>query len=275
MKVLIVLMGVCLVFLSIGITVFADPAAPVVANMSVTDPVDLGACSTVMIWCNGTVSDGDGWDGEIDNVNATLWDEAATNEGDSDNNSDHYTNTSCTLGDNISVTDVFVNCSFTLQYHANPANWTCKIYANDSTDSASNSTNLTVNSLIALDAEDTIDFQTLDPGATSSDDVNNTITNCGNVGIDLNLSGTDLANETATVTNITVGNIKYNVTDYFQDYATGMTSLSGTSTYANFSLAKRANGAMTDKTHWKVSIPSVIEDLLYTGTVTFTAVADS
>jgi len=277
MRFLIVpIIGVCMAFLFIGISVFAGPAVPVVSNMSVSDPIDLNACSTVVIWCNASVSDGDGWYNEIDNVNATLWDEAAANEGDSDDNSNHYTNYSCKLGGNISVTDVFVNCSFTIQYYANPAEWTCKIRANDSSSNVgSNSTNLTVNTLIALDADNAINFGNLNPGNTSSSDVNNTVTNCGNVGIDLNLSGTDLTNNSATVTNITVGNIKYNVTHYNQDYAGGMKSLSATSTHADFSLAKRTNGMMTNKTYWKISVPSVIENLIYEGTVTFTAVTDS
>ncbi|NIQ18028.1 MAG: hypothetical protein GTN43_04435 [Candidatus Aenigmarchaeota archaeon] len=263
-------------FLLAGIVVLAGPAVPSVSNMTLTDPVDLNACSTVVIWCNATITDDDGWYNEVDTVNATLWDEAAVNEGDSDDNSNHYTNLSCALGENISATDVFVNCSFTLQYYANPANWTCKIRVNDSSSNVgSNSTNLTVNTLIALDAEDTMNFGSLDPGVTSPDDVNNTVTNCGNVAIDLNLSGTDLTNTSATVTNITVGSIKYNVTNYSQDYATGMTSLSATSTRADFNLGKRTNGAMTNKTYWKISIPSVIENLIYTGTVTFTAVTDS
>jgi len=273
---IVLILGVSLLLMSLRTGVLAGPAVPGVSNMSVSDPVDLNSCSTVVVWCNATITDGDGWYNEIDNVNATLWNEAAANEDSGDDSSNHYTNLSCVLGENISVNDVFVNCTFTVQYYANPAEWTCKIRANDTDSNAgSNSTNLTVNTLIALDAENTINFGSLSPGENRTDDVNNTVTNCGNVGIDLNLSGTDLTNTSATVTNISVGNVHYNVTDYDQDYATLMTALSATPTWADFSLGKRTNGVMSNKTYWKIGLPSVIEDLVYTGMITFTAVSDS
>ncbi|UCC91861.1 MAG: hypothetical protein JSV39_01145, partial [Candidatus Aenigmatarchaeota archaeon] len=71
LKFLIVLTAwICLAFLSLGIGVLAGPAVPSVSNPVATDPVDLSACSTVVIWCSANISDGDGW-GDIDNVNAT------------------------------------------------------------------------------------------------------------------------------------------------------------------------------------------------------------
>ncbi|NIO21306.1 MAG: hypothetical protein GTN76_11365 [Candidatus Aenigmarchaeota archaeon] len=274
--VLLALLAVPLAFgEDITSSVAVGTAAPVVGNIYFTpSPIDLSSCGTVTIWCNATVTDANGYN-DVQAANVTFWDEAATNEGNSDDNSNHYTNVSCTLNSGSGST-VQANCSLTLQYYANPANWTCKVYANDTGgESDSNSSNVTVNSLIALDADNTIDFLTLSPGATSSDDVNNTVTNCGNVIMDLNLSGTNLTNTTATVANITVGNVHYNVTDYYQDYATLMTALTNTSTWADFSLAKRTNGVSTNKTYWKISIPGSIENLIYTGTITFTAVTDS
>ncbi|NIO22848.1 MAG: hypothetical protein GTN38_02360 [Candidatus Aenigmarchaeota archaeon] len=266
-------MAVCLAYLFIRTGVLAQPEFPGVLSVVATDPVDLNACSTVVIWCNATINDSTGWT-DIVNVNATLWDDSKVDEFDSDDNSNHYTNLSCGLNSG-SGSIVQANCTFTVQYYANPAEWTCIVYANDTGgNSTSNSTNLTVNSLIALNAESTIDFQTLSPGATSPDDVNNTVTNCGNVPIDLNLSGTNLTNVSATVTNISVGNVKYNLTDYAQDYTANMSSLNSSSTYTDFSLVKRTNGVSTNKTYWKIGIPSVIEDLVYTGTITFIAVTD-
>ncbi len=274
---ILLIIGGCLTFISLRIGVLAGPAVPSVSNLTATDPVDLSACSTVVIWCNATVSDGDGWE-DVDNVNATLWDDSVTNEGDSDDNSNHYTNYSCTLGTNTSLNDVPANCSFTVQYYANPAEWTCKIYANDTSSNVdSNSTaDVTVNTLRALDAENTINFGSLAPGANSSADINNTITNCGNVAIDLNLSGTNLTNASASVTNISVTNVKYNVTDWNQDYSDNMTSLLYLDdTRTEFSLAKRTNGESNQTTYWKIGMPASIETLIYTGTITFTAVADT
>lgn len=268
--------GICLAFLSMRAGVLAGPASPLVSGITATDPVNLNTCSTVVIWCNATINDGDGWE-DINNVNATLWDPASTAEGSSDSNSNHYTNSSCTLGANVSFTDVPANCSFTLQYYANPADWTCKIYANDTSGNSGSSfiTDATINTLRALDAENAIDFGSLVPDSTSPEDANNTVTNCGNVPIDLNLSGTDLVNASAGIANISVSSVKHNVTAPGQDYAAGMSPLSATPTYANFTLAKRTNGLSINKTYWKIGVPSVIEKLIYTGTITFTAVDDN
>jgi hypothetical protein len=277
LKLLVVLPACILIaFLAARMGVFANPGAPIVADVVATDLLDLNSCLTVLIWCNATISDDDTWE-DIDNVNATLWDSLNSLEETSDDNSLHYTNYSCALETNISLYTVTVNCSFTVQYYANPSNWTCKIYANDSTgNSASNSTdNITINTLRALDAEVAINFGTLAPGVTSASDVNNTVTNCGNVALDLNLSGTNLTNVSASVTNITVGNIKYNVTYPGSDYTVNMTSLSASPTYANFSLVKRTTTVSTSKTYWKISVPETIENLIYSGTITFTAVEDT
>jgi len=277
LKLLVVLPACILIaFLAARTGVFANPGAPIVADVVATDPVDLSTCSTVLVWCNATVTDDDTWE-DIDNVNATLWDSLNSVEETSDDNNLHYTNYSCALETNISLYTVTVNCSFTVEYYANPSNWTCKIYANDSTaNSASNSTdNITINTLRALDAEANINFGALAPGVTSASDVNNTVTNCGNVALDLNLNGTNLTNVSASVANITVSNIKYNVTYPDSDYTVNMTSLSPSPTYADFSLAKRTTTVSTGKTYWKINIPETIENLIYSGTITFTAVEDT
>jgi len=239
-----------------------------------TVQIDLSSCGNVTVWCNATVMDANGWN-DIQTVNATFWAESETDEGSPNNNSNHYTNSSCNLNGGSGST-VQANCSFTLRYYAIPANWTCAMYATDTASLiGSNSSNVTINSLISLDAENAINFGSLSPGATSPADMNNTVTNCGNVRMDLNLSGTNLTNTSATVTNITVDRVNYNVTNYSQTYNVTMTMLSGTSTKADLNLAKRTNGASTSKTYWKISIPASIENLIYEGTVTFTAVTDS
>jgi len=123
---------------------------------------------------------------------------------------------------------------------------------------------------------DNINFGSLSPGGTSTDDVNNTVTNCGNAVIDLNLSGTNLTNASASVANITVGNVKYNVTNPGQDYTANMTSLTLSSvTRTEFSLAKRTTTPSNQTTFWKISIPASIENLIFTGAITFMAVADT
>lgn len=253
----------------------ANPAPPVVSGMSVTTPVDLSACSSAVVWCNATVSDEADWK-NIDVVNATLWDYYLSSDGYADDNNNHYTNSSCTLDENVSLTEVPVRCSFDVQYYANPGTWTCAIHANNTAgESGSSAANATVNTLRALDAENSMDFGSLSPGSVSPGDVNNGVTNCGNVPIDLNLSGTDLTNATASVTNVSVSYVKYNVTDAAQSYADAMIALSTTPAYANFTLAKRTTVLSVDDTYWKIGIPASIENLVFTGTISFTAVPDT
>jgi hypothetical protein len=251
-------------------------AAPTVGTVTASDDVDISSpCGTVTINCSAVITDANGYN-DVQHANATIWDSLNAVEGDSDNNNNHYTNLTCLLSGG-SGSNVNANCSFTVQYYANPSNWTCKIYANDTTgNSASNSAdNITIITFRAIDAEDIINFDSLAPGGTSTDDVNNTVTNCGNVALDLNLSGTNLTNVSASVTNITVSNVKYNVTYPGSDYTVNMTSLSASSIRANFSLAKRTTTVSTGKTYWKIAIPSSIENLIYSGTITFTAVEDT
>jgi hypothetical protein len=274
--VLLALLAIPLAFgEDVSTSVTIGPANPVVGVVTVTpSPVDLSTCGTVTVWCNATITDANGWN-DIVASNATLWDIATTTEFASDNSSDHYTNLSCVLGSGSGSARP-VNCTFTLQYYANNATtWNCGVYANDTAGASdSNYTNFTVNPLISLDAENAINFGSLSPGATSPSDVNNTVTNCGNIGIDLQLTGTNLTNTSATVTNISVDYVKYNLTTYDEDYATGMQSLYETGGMNwHFNLAKRTNGVMSNKTYWKISIPGSIENLVYTGTINFTAVA--
>jgi hypothetical protein len=250
--------------------------SPSVGPISYSDNVDLSSCGTVTVWCNATITDANGWN-DIRTVNATLWDSVSTTEESSDDSSNHYMNNSCGMISGSGST-AQANCSFALQYYANATNWTCKVYANDSSGNVDSNTtydNVTINTLRALDAEDTINFGSLAPGGTSPEDVNNTVTNCGNAPIDLNLTGTNITNASASVTNISVGNVKYNVTDWNQSYTDNMTSLTETSTHADFTLAKRTNGVSTNKTYWKITIPAVIENFVYTGNITFTAVVDT
>jgi len=250
-------------------------ASPTVGTVSGSDNVDLSSCGTAVVQCGAVITDANGYN-DVQQVNATIWDASAAVEGDSDNDNTHYTNLTCLLSGG-SGSNVNANCSFTFQYYANPSNWTCKVYANDSTGNIASGTidNRTINTLRALDAENIINFNSLAPGGTSTDDVNNTVTNCGNVALDLNLSGTNLTNASASVTNITVSYVKYNVTYPGSDYTVNMTSLSASPTYADFSLAKRTTTVSTGKTYWKISTPETIENLIYSGTITFTAVEDT
>ncbi len=232
-------------------------------------PINLNAGSTTTIDCLAMVTDTDNWN-NITTVNATMWDNIASTEGSADSNSNHYTNTSCSLGANTSATELPVTCSFSLQYYANPSTWTCKIRSYNSTiDLASNSVDATVNSLVALDVtEATIDFSTLALGATSSSDVTATVQNNGNVQIDVNLTGTALS---CTSGSLAQENIHYSASSGIA-YGS-MTALSGTTANLDLNVAKSTGAASTALTYWKISIPSSGAGGTCTDTITFTAVS--
>lgn len=244
-------------------------AAPTVGTVTVTDPIDLSAGSTKAITCNATFSDADGW-ANVSSVNATLWDVAASAEGNADDSNDHYTNASCSIGTNTSESDAPATCTFDLQYYANNGTWTCKIRAYDAAASGTNQTNTTINTLLALNIPSTINFGTMSLGDTSTNTTENetSVENYGNVLIDVDLSGDDMSCSSGT---IPVGNIKYSDTDNTA-YAS-MTALTTSATTLNLNVAQRTNGVSTKTTYWKIQIPSTGVGGSCTNTITFTAVA--
>lgn len=231
-------------------------------------PVDLTAGSTKYVVCNATLADTDNWD-NITTANATIWHYIDSTEAAADNNTAHYTNTSCALGTNTSLTARPANCGFNLQYYSNNGTWTCKIRSYNSTgDEASNSTNVTINQLVSLDvAEATLDFGTLALGGTSADDVNATVQNTGNAGIDVQLSGTTLSCNSGS---ILVGNTTYSAvpgTAYGS-----MTALTGSAVTLDLNVNKSTGSSITKLIHWKTQLLSSGVGGTCTNTITFTAV---
>lgn len=254
-------------------------AAPTVGTVTATTPVTLSSGSTVIAWCNATITDTNGYS-DVSAVNATIY-HSTSSEGASDDNNDHYTNSSCVTAGG-SGTTINANCTFTLQYYANANSWTCKMYANDTAGlSGSSTASVTVNNLTGLSVPSTIAFGELALAATSSVDINHTVTNYGNTQLDIQLSGTDAADNTANAFNCTigtvpVGNTKYNVTQYAQDYTANMTALTGSAvTRTEFDLAQRTSevSASTAKTYWKTKMPTTGVGGSCAGKLIFGAVA--
>ncbi|HEV8358979.1 MAG TPA: hypothetical protein VGR28_00845 [Candidatus Thermoplasmatota archaeon] len=110
----------------------------------------------------------------------------------------------------------------------------------------------------------------LDPGDTSSA-VSLGVTNAGNVQIDAQVSGTDLAHDTESAS-IDVGNMAYSTaSDMSGSAALG----SGATTLSSFNLAK---GASSSKDlYWQLTVPDGADQWVpsgdYTGTLTVAAVS--
>ncbi|OYT41054.1 hypothetical protein B6U80_02105, partial [Candidatus Pacearchaeota archaeon ex4484_26] len=157
-------------------------------------------------------------------------------------------------------------------YFANNATWQCNATAYDSSNLGSNTTNATINELIALDIPDDMDFGTLDFGATSPINKTN-VTNAGNIQIDLKVYG--YANNVTTSPNafnctggadknISLSYMHYNVTD---PSCTGfswavnywnLTNASNEKTWPNFDLGKQTQEGvlMRNYTCWVLKIPT-------------------
>ena len=255
-------------FLIFSLVPLAEAVAPSVGTVTADDPINLLESSTVNVLCNSTVADVDGW-ANITMVNATIWHSSST-EGASDDNNYHYTNSSCSLGTNVSETELPASCSFPMEYYSNSGTWSCKLRAYDGSSEAGNETNTTVNSLIALNIPNTLDFGSMDLGETSTNDTENetSIENTGNTLIDIQLSGDSMS---CTSGSIAVSNIKYSDTDN-TEYSS-MTALSGTSTTINLDVAQRTDGASIKDIFWRILIPSTGAGGSCSNTITFTAIA--
>jgi len=269
---------------AIIITLFVLPfvgfaVAPSVGTVAATDPISLNESSSIIVWCNATVTDEDGYV-DVTTVNATLWDPADTTEGAADNNTNHYTNSSCALSGG-SGTTVNAACVFSLQYYIDAAEWTCKLTAVDNTSATgtNNVTTVTVNQLKALSTDATIAFSELALGATSAEQ-NITVANTGNTQIDVSVDGYGSSDGDGYATVCTVGgseislsNLKYNLTAG-QDFTANMTVLTDLAvTLADFDLARTTDGTPSTKPiFWKLKIPSSDVGGSCSGKIVITAV---
>ncbi|MEM0230890.1 MAG: hypothetical protein QXW00_04155 [Candidatus Woesearchaeota archaeon] len=260
---------------NVNATVNVTNAPPTVVSVllddnvtSPADTIDLVAGGTQLVYCNATVNDTNGYL-DITSARAVLYHSSSTPNA-ADNNETHYTNNSCTLlaGSGISRP---VSCAFNMLYYATNGTWTCNVTAFDS-DNA-NGTGIdtaNVSILVALNiSTQVLNYGNLAPLQESSP-VTETITNHGNVQIDLVLNGTDMPCTSVGI--ITPNAQHYNVTGTGTTYAT-MTPLQyNPVTETSFNLAKRTDAAeSTRATYWKI-IPPVGTKGICTGNVTIAAV---
>ena len=240
----------------------ARATIPTVGAVTATDPVVLTAGGSVIVWCNATVDDADGYT-NISSVNATFWDPIATTEGGANDYNSHYTNTSCDISNNISSTAINVSCELSVHYSANPVDWTCKLIADDGTGTGSNNTTtVTINTLKAINVSSTLTFPETALGAVATEQ-NITVNNIGNSEIDVSLDGYGSVDGDGYAMVCSLGtipllNLKYNLTAS-QDFTANMTSLTDLAvTLTDFNLAAETtdNVASTKDIYWKIQVPS-------------------
>jgi hypothetical protein len=241
--------------------------------------------TTKTVYATTTITDGNGCS-SIYAVNADFFRSAVTASGcdtvgEADDN--HcYSRVSCTVegGTCSGGADTTANyvCSVSLQYYADPTdsgaysaqNWLVNIEAGDGTATSTDATTgVELNTLAALDVTASISYGTLaantDTGATNS---TTTVTNTGNTNMDPQISGTDMA---SGGDEITVDKQEYSATVF--TYGAG-TDLSTTPSTLDITLPQRTAGAITDDVSWGIGIPAGTPPGSYSGTNTFTAVAN-
>ena len=124
----------------------------------------LNAETTKLLNCSATITDANGYQ-DILSVRGTFHNSTA--ESDGGDTRDNYKNATCRFtADDTLTRDV--ECTFTVWYHANPADWTIYFNATDDGGLTGNNTEtITVDALVALNVTETaIDFETVALGQT-------------------------------------------------------------------------------------------------------------
>jgi len=231
---------------------------PEVSSVSInngTDAVNLIEGTTTAITCMANISDGNGI-ADITTVEAKLY-RSGVGDRASDNNNSHYTlsgdrSVYCT-GDGSFGSCTFV---FDVYYYAEPTDtgayraedWVCRVVPFDSDGAGVLSTYTTeINTLYSLDVTN-IDYGVINPNSTSVGDNISTITNTGNMEIDIKLSG-DIIN--CDRGSISVSNQEYKLSSF--EYGRGI-DLTDTFSDLNVILPKpdSRNSNINDLLYWQV-----------------------
>lgn len=266
--------------------------APVVSNTKVNGDaaINLGENQTTNVDVTATVTDNNSCQSsELPTITASLYRSGVTyancDTGGDDDSNDCYAVESCTVdvgtctGAGDSSADY--TCTVALKHYADPTdtstqytaqNWLATVVATDddsATHTLESSAGVEVNSLTAMDISASIAFGSLSVGQKNDPlDKTTTTTNTGNVGLDQQLSGTNL---TSGGDSIAVAYQKYALAASTA-YAAG-TALSTTPTSVLLDISKNTTDTnLTKNIWWGLEIPTGTVAGSYSGTNTVTAV---
>ena len=208
-----------------------------------------------------------------------------TNAEDNDNYCYSQVNCNVVGGACSDSSDAFVDylCSVALQYHADPTvsgtqfpleNWRSTINVIDNNALSANlevSAGVEVDTTSALDSTSTINFGDLDIGEKNDPlDKVTVVTSTGNIGVDTELSGTDMTNGGSGLINVSYQKLSLtNNTSY-----SGGISLTVTHTEYEINVLKTTNtiNPATKNIWWGLEIPMGIPPGVYSGINSMTAV---
>ncbi len=254
---------------------------PEILNISLNYDTDitLTANSTTEVDCVAIVRDYNN-DTDITYAGAELFDDSVSFKGDSNDNNSHYSNFSCGINYDFGSWDVYtddnytalVNCTFDLEYYANPSTWICALTINDSTNRADNSSaTQDVLELMALGLPDSINYGIVNSTEVSTEQITN-VTNVGNIPVNLTLSGYAATEGDGYAMNCTLGqnnlfNItyeKYNLTEStagvlsLSEFENHYINLTSTPFVNEFGLNQRQNDLVNEAinaTYWRIYVP--------------------
>ncbi len=270
-----------------GATILIGNQAPTgVSNCSLNggvDPINLIENSTKSVTLACAITDPNGCN-DIASATATIYFSLVSNGFNcaADNNTCYRVDSGCTLNGSCSGNDRYATCTAALWFHATSTNenptdsiiWTGRMTGFDSYGLSASATNtgqnIDVNALLGLSITATINYGTISPLSTSSQQTI-VATTTGNVPIDINLAGTNLVK---TPDFIPVGQQRYSTTSGFS-YASGAALTTGGANLELDSGKPTTNPSnATNSIFWLIVIPSGSPVGTYTGTVTSTAIPD-
>jgi len=272
---------------SVSTSVTVGNATPSVGTVTIngSSAIVLNENTTKTATTTATVSDSNGCS-EISAVLMDFYRSGVTagscdTGGEADNNS-CYPQVICTevasgnTCDGGVDTSVDYECAVDLQYYADPTDsgsfsvqtWEATISVGDGTATSTGTDNEELNTLQALNVTSSIGYGALSAGAdTGTTNSTTTVTNTGNVEIDPELSGTNMASGGDT---IPVGSQEYAAAPFTWGAGTDLTT-SGVA--LNITLPQGTSGTVpvTDDVSWGIGIPGGTPSGSYTGTNTVTA----
>ncbi len=272
----------------VSFTTTGGNVLPVTSNVSINADalaINLTEGTTTEVTCTATITDEDGY-GNIQYARAHLY-RTGVGYSATDDNNNHYTvsgNTNCVPSNGSGLTQDYT-CTFNVWYHADPTDagtyvaddWTCQVTPTDTVGAGTADTDtIEMATLIAMSAQDTLYYETLDKGTnTGSTNYATTITNTGNGTIDLSLSGSNLCTDypTCSASVIPVENQQYSTTPF--TYGSGSV-LSATTSSVDTNLTKPTShpSNATLDLEWGIAIPSGVTAFTHSGISIVTAIPD-
>lgn len=276
----------------VGTSYVVNNTTPVISAISVNggSAITLNEGDTAPVVLGATITDNNGC-GDLSTVTSSLYRSAigygtCDSVGEANNNNCYPTLTCSVAGGNTcdGATDPSASyqCTAKLKYYADPTDsntpydgqtWKNTFSAVDDDNANDNleiGTGVVLNSLLAMDIGSSLAYGNVSAGQKNDPlDKLTVITATGNVGLDQELSGTDMDDDNEHY--IAVGNQKYSLTASTA-YAVG-TTLTTSPAEAELNCNKTTTEtAATKSTYWGISIPQGTFAGSYSGVNTITAV---